>query len=68
MILSAKEIEAVKAGKPVEVNAPELGKLYLITEEFYNRIILLLQSDPDQERFRELAMEEAERIAKENPY
>jgi hypothetical protein len=63
MNLTVKQIEAVKSGEPVAVDAPEIGKVYVLREDVYRRLIELLQSEPDQQRFRELAMEEAERIA-----
>ncbi len=63
MILSAKQIEAVKAGQPVAVDIPETGTVYVLNEETFQKILLLLQSEPDQVAFRQFAMREAERIA-----
>jgi hypothetical protein len=68
MNLTVKQIEAVKAGEPVAVEMPEAGKVYVLREDVYRRLVHLLQSEPEQEAFRELAMEEADRMASENPY
>ena len=68
MNLSPKQIKAVKAGEPVAVNIPETGTVYLLNDETFQKILLLLQSEPDQVAFRQFAMRQAERIAAENPY
>jgi hypothetical protein len=68
MNLTVKQIEAVKSGEPVAVDSPEIGKVYVLREDVYRRLIELLQSEPEQQAFRDLAMQEAERIASENPY
>jgi hypothetical protein len=68
MNLTVKQIEAVKSGEPVAIDLPETGKVYVLREDVYRRLILLLQSEPEQQAFRELAMQEADRLASENPY
>jgi hypothetical protein len=66
MNLTVQQIEAVKAGQPVAVETPEVGKVYVLREDIYRRLTLLLQSEPEQQAFRELAMQEADRMASEN--
>jgi hypothetical protein len=68
MNLSVEQIKAIKAGQPVVVDTVEAGKVYLLSEERYRQVLLLLQSETEQESFRGLAMDEADRIATENPY
>jgi hypothetical protein len=68
MNLTVEQIEAVKSGEPVAIDMPETGKVYVLREDVYRRLIHLLQSEPEQQVFRELGMEEADRIASENPY
>jgi PHD/YefM family antitoxin component YafN of YafNO toxin-antitoxin module len=66
--LTLKQIQALNAGQPVVIEIEGAGKIYLLSEEHYRQMMLVLQSEPDQQAFRELAAEEADRIATENPY
>ena len=63
MNLTAKQIEAVKAGQPVAVETEEAGRLYLVSEELFQQVMSLLQSEPEQEAFRKFSMRQAGRIA-----
>jgi PHD/YefM family antitoxin component YafN of YafNO toxin-antitoxin module len=63
MNLTPKQIEAAKAGHPVAVETEEAGRLYLVSEELFQQVMSLLQSEPEQEAFRKFAMREAGRIA-----
>jgi hypothetical protein len=63
MNLTAKQIEAVKAGPPVAVETEEAGRLYLVSEDLFQQVMSLLQSEPEQEAFRKFSMREAGRIA-----
>jgi hypothetical protein len=63
MNLTAKQIEAAKAGQPVAVETEEAGRLYLVNEELFQQVMSLLQSEPEQEAFRKFSMREAGRIA-----
>ena len=63
MNLTAKQIEAVKAGQPVAVETEEAGRLYLVSEDLFQQVMSLLQSEPEQEAFRKFSMREAGRIA-----
>jgi PHD/YefM family antitoxin component YafN of YafNO toxin-antitoxin module len=63
MNLTAKQIEAAKAGQPVAVETEEAGRLYLVSEELFRQVMDLLQSEPEQEAFRKFSMREATRLA-----
>jgi hypothetical protein len=63
MNLTAKQIEAAKAGQPVAVETEEAGRLYLVSEELFQQVMSLRQSEPEQEAFRERSMRQAGRIA-----
>ncbi len=63
MNLTAKQIEAAKAGQPVAVETEEAGRLYLVSEELFQQVLNLLQSEPEQAAFRKFSMREAGRIA-----
>jgi len=64
--LTAKQIEAAKAGQPVVVETEEAGRLYLVSEDLYRQVMILLQSEPEQEAFRKFSLRQAGRIASEN--
>jgi PHD/YefM family antitoxin component YafN of YafNO toxin-antitoxin module len=66
MNLTEKQIEAARAGQPVVVETKEAGRLYLLSEELYRQVMNLLQSEPEQEAFRNFSMRQAGRIASEN--
>jgi hypothetical protein len=66
MNLTAKQIEAAKAGLPVVVETEEAGRLYLVSEDLFQQVMNLLQSEPEQEAFRKFSMRQAGRIASEN--
>jgi hypothetical protein len=68
MNLTVEQIEAVRSGEPVAIDMPETGKVYVLREDVYRSLIQLLQSEPELQAFRELAMEEGDRVARENPY
>jgi hypothetical protein len=63
MNLTTKQIEAAKAGQPVAVDTEEAGRLYLVSEELYQQVMNLLQSEPEQDAFRKFSMREATRLA-----
>ena len=63
MNLTAKQIEAAKAGQPVAIETEEAERLYLVNEELFQQVMNLLQSEPEQEAFRKFSMREAGRIA-----
>jgi hypothetical protein len=63
MNLTAKQIEAAKAGQPVAIETEEAGRLYLVNEELFQQVMNLLQSEPEQEAFRKFSMREAGRMA-----
>jgi PHD/YefM family antitoxin component YafN of YafNO toxin-antitoxin module len=62
MNLTAKQIDAAKAGQPVAVETEEAGRLYLVSEELFQQVMDLLQSEPEQEAFRKFSMREATRL------
>jgi PHD/YefM family antitoxin component YafN of YafNO toxin-antitoxin module len=66
MNLTPKQIEAVKAGHPVLVEREEAGRLYVLNEELYEQVMIALQSEPQQEAFRQFSMKQADRIALED--
>jgi PHD/YefM family antitoxin component YafN of YafNO toxin-antitoxin module len=67
MNLTTKQIQAAKAGQPVVVETEEAGRLYLLSEDLYRQVMILLQSEPEQEAFRKFSMGQAGRVASENP-
>ena len=66
MNLTTKQIQAAKAGQPVVVETEEAGRLYLLSEDLYRQVMILLQSEPEQEAFRKFSLGQASRIASEN--
>jgi hypothetical protein len=63
MNLTANQIEAAKAGQPVAVDTEEAGRLYLVSEEFFQLVMNLLQTEPEQKALRKFSTREATRIA-----
>ncbi len=62
MDLTAKQIEAAKAGHPVAIETEGAGRLYPVSEELVQQLMNLLQSEPEQQAFRKFSMREAARI------
>jgi hypothetical protein len=69
MDISIEQIKEAEAGKPVRVKVPGHGDLYLVNLEFYKKLAAPTQeADPELDAFLELAAQEADEIARENPY
>lgn len=69
MDLTVEQLEQATAGKPVRIEIPGRGVFFLVNVRFFEKITSgSSEADPEVAAFLDLAEEEAERIASENPY
>jgi hypothetical protein len=72
MNLTEQQLDDATAGKPVRLEIPGRGIFFLVNVGFFEKIQKVRskssERDPELEAFLDLAEEEADRIATENPY
>jgi hypothetical protein len=69
MNLTVEQIDQATAGKPVRIEIPGRGVFFLVNVRLFEKIASSsAESDPELAVFLDLAQEEAERIASENPH
>jgi hypothetical protein len=72
MNLTEQQLDDATAGRPVRLEIPGRGIFFLVNVGFFERIQKVRskssERDPELEAFLDLAEEEADRIATENPY
>jgi hypothetical protein len=69
MDITVEQIKDAEAGKPVRLEVPGHGVLYLINPRIYKKLAAPSQeADAELDAFLELAAKEADDIATENPY
>jgi hypothetical protein len=69
MDISVEQIKEAEAGKPVRLEIPGHGVLYLVNLRLYKKLAAPSQeADAELDAFLEFAAREADEIAIENPY